>query len=203
MKNFKEYMSEMAKNLGNLSSNLRFYSFYRKKLYDDMLDEPIHKENGNIVTHKRLISHENIPATQYITLDKNKKEAVHNSIIIRHNPTKQFPFVHEENKVIERVKTDQLPAKFVEDLTYDHFAKSNIPFRSSDEQTPKGNNFWHSLTKRALNDGHHVYYHDGNVLHKSNKDNIDQHLNLYFGKTEEHTNKHMILSKQLLENKND
>lgn len=56
------------------------------------------------------------------------------------------------------------------------------------------------LTHKALEDGHHVYYHDGNKLHTTNPENIDTHLDSYFGDDKNHSfdNKHMILSKKNL-----
>lgn len=205
MKKFKNFLDEMARNIGNFTPPIEFYPEIRKKYYNDSHEEPIHKHvNSDIKVQKIVSSVDNLPAVSYYTNNHKTKETLHKSTIVRHNPTEKLPFHHEENRMIERVKnSSDLPKGYVENFTYDHFKNSKFPLRSSNTQTKRGNLMWKSLSKRALDDGYHVYFHDGEKLHKTNHENLNSHLNFYFGQSPEHETKHMILSKTKLGDKND
>lgn len=200
MKNFKSFLGEMARNIGNFTPPIEFYPEIRKKYYQDSHEEPIHKDmTDDIKVHKIVSSIDGKPAISYYTNNNKTKETLHKSVVVRHNPNKNLPFFHEENRIIERVKnTKDLPKGYATDFAYEHFKNSKFPLRSSDTQTKHGNSMWKKLTKRALDDNHHVYFHDGEKLNKTNYGNLESHLNSYFDSSDTHENKHMILSKTKL-----
>ena len=208
MKKFYEFIEEMARNIGEPFSPLDKSEDQRKTMYST---------NSNFVHHSYPISdNKSIELTKYVDANKNttystndhtNKEVLHYSNIKCHNPTKSIPFEHEEQHTVERVKGDKLPKEYATNMIYDHFKKSNIPLKSSNVQYRTGHNMWRKLAHKALEDGHHVYYHDGTTLHKSTKDNVDQHLDSSFGKEErrygktispDYETRHMILSKHKL-----
>lgn len=199
MISFKQFLNEMAKNLGVPYSFLK-QEKYRKLIFDQSKDHDVVDElSDNVKIHK----HVDGDTIHYSTNDHAKRETLHRSVIHKRKATKLLSFDHEEQNEVDRIKDDSLPKNYATDFIYNHFKKSDVPLKSSNTQYTKGRDLWERLSKKALTDGHNVYYHDGDKLHKSNADNIDYHLNSYFGDTSEHENKHMILSKRPLENKND
>ena len=200
MKTFKEYLYEMALDLGDASEFPFEKKGTRKGIYAFSQSNGFHSNPTPINdievkerTHINYTTKE--PITKYYTNDNKKKETVHASTVITHNPTKQLPFKHDEQTDVIRQKSDSLPHGYATNFIYNHFKNSEHPLRSSSEQFNDGNKMWNKLAHKALDDGHHVYYHDGEALNKSNKENIDSHLKSYFGDSPEHINKHIILSK--------
>ncbi len=203
MKTVQQFVVEMAMDKGSGYSFLTNSGNTRKSEYmahnmDTHVNHPI-VNNKNIELQKTTKELNGNTTTQYHTNDHNKKETLHRSIIIHHEPTEKLPFKHEEQSEVDRLNGGDLPNGYARDVTYNHFKNSEYPLRSSDEQFAPGHNMWKRLTNKALNDGHHVYFHDGNKLTKSNKENIDNHLESSFGKGEEYANKHMIISKKELD----
>lgn len=199
MKKFKSFLNEMAKDLGSSYSFLKDPQ-YRKVLFDHSKD---HKIVDSLSDNIKIHTHIDGDNIHYNTNDHAKQETLHRSVISKKSATKELPFDHQEQNEVDRIKDDSLPKNYAADFIYNHFKHSHLPLKSSDTQYTKGRDLWVKLANRALADDYHVYYHDGKQLHKSTKDNIDKHLNSYFGPTTEFESKHMILSKQLLENKND
>lgn len=206
MKTYKQLINEMAVNIGHSSFTPMDNESFRKREYEYNKDNSIHTKLSNDIsvhkhttynrtntdTHKKKI-------TYYHTLDHSKKECLHHSIIEHHLETKQFPFNHEVQTVVGRSKNSNLPKGHATDVTYEHFHNSTLPFRSSNEQYRHGHNMWRKLAHKALKDGHHVYHWDGKKLHKTNSENIENHLDSSFGKDKKFANKHMIISKEELD----
>ena len=202
MKTFKEYLNEMAMNYGDNESSLGLSKEERKSEYSEHKNDTHHSyptENKKIELHKKIKKESNgDTTTEYRTNDHSKKETIHRSIIFQNEPTTELPFKHEEQVEVDRKPDSGLPRGYARDVIYNHFKESNIPLKSSISQYIPGHKLWKDIAHRALNDGHHVYYHDGEKLHKSTPKNIDKHLESYFGDSSEHVNKHMILSKSEL-----
>lgn len=194
MKTFKEFLSEMAKQLG-YSYNPFTDDKIRKDMYSLSKDHEIsHHVNDHINVHKK----ETPDSIEYHTNDNRNNETLHYSNVLKHKPNNKLNFYHHEQNQVLRKSSDDLPRHYSEDFIYNHFKNSNVPLKSSDTQFKKGHTMWRNLSHKALDDGYHVYYHDGDRLNKSTKNNIDDHLNSYFGVSDDHENKHMILSKKEL-----
>ncbi len=209
MKTFQQFITEMAQDLGGHSyipldrENKRTEAYARSK-DDEHHSYPV--ADKNIVTHKKISAKANgEKQTEYNVNDHNKKETIFQSRIVAHGSTKKLPFRHEEQTEIHKQTGSNLPRGFGRDHTYNHFKNSDLPLRSSDTQFHAGHKMWSDITHRALDDGHHVYFHNGNRLIKSNKDNIDQHIKSSFGGYGDdfnlmgYQNKHMIISKKELD----
>ena len=107
----------------------------------------------------------------------------------------------DEQVTVERKRGDELPKGHATNVIYNHFKHSNNPLQSSVMQYDKGHYMWKKLVNKTLNDNLHVYHYDGSKLHKTTKENAEEHLKNSFGKSNDHYDKHMILSKTELENK--
>lgn len=208
MKKFRDFIEEMAHNIGDASySRLNLEPKFRESKYETNSKFEHHSyplpEDNSVALTKRVEGKN----TTYSTNDNDKKEVLHYSNIKHNGPTESLPFENEEQHIVERVKGGKLPPEYATNMIYDHFKQSNIPLRSSDAQYRHGHNMWRKLTHKALSDGHHVYYHDGKTLHKVTKQNIDDSLDSSFGKTEvkfrkeltpKYEDRHIILSKKEL-----
>lgn len=184
---------EMASNLGNPISDMNDQE-YRKKLYNHYSDAPkIKTINAHISLHKS----ENNNKTEISTLNDKTKEALHHAIFLNHKKSNTFPFDHQEQSLVERKQHEgskDLQKGHATNITYEHFKNSKLPLRTSDNQTTAGHGMWRTLVHKALDDGHHVYHWDGAKLHKTTKENANEHLNAYFNYGHGFRNKHMILS---------
>lgn len=199
MKSFITFMSEMAKDIGEKSYNPLDKEEKRKEFYNRSRDDSEHKfpsMDNNVTLQRRVkIDYNGEKQTEYHVNDHDKKEATFRSVIVTHRPTQELPFKHDEQIAIDRQTGVDLPRGFGRDVIYNHFENSEHPLRSSDIQFHAGHKMWHDIAHRALADGHHVYFHDGRKLYKSNEQNLDKHLAASFGKHDDYTNKHIILSK--------
>lgn len=204
MKTYKQ-ITEMAMNIGDSSFTPMDNESFRKREYDHNKDNKVHSKLGKDVSvHKHTIYNRTEidphrkKITYYHTLDHNKKECLHHSVIEHHMKSKSFPFNHEVQVTVGRHKDGNLPKGHATDVTYEHFHNSTLPLKSSDEQYRHGHNMWRRLAHKALKDGHRVYHWDGKSLHKTTSDNIEEHLDSSFGKDKKFKNRHMILSKDEL-----
>ncbi len=132
------------------------------------------------------------------TNDVELEETIHVSTIELVVSKKDFPFSFEIQTTVNRLKDSTLPKNYATDFIYDYFKKSKYPLRSSHIQLIQGRNMWVRLVKMALNDNYYVYYFDSERLHLANKDNIDEYINLYFGKGFDYAKKHLFISKKAL-----
>ena len=193
MKTFKVYLDEMAVNIGDHSWSELSQPSYRSKMYD------LTKNNHTIKTLEsgaKLHKHIDKNKTKYTTNDHDNKETLHYSRIEHNDSTKDFPYEHDEQTQVDRVKdSSKIPKGHATDVTYDHFKQSKYPLRTSDTQFRKGHEMWHRLVDKALDDGHHVYHWDGKSLHKTTQENKKDHLSDSFGQGDNYQHKHMILSK--------
>ncbi len=201
MKSFKAYIEEMAKNIGMhsyspLNSSRESGKTIRNHKFLNTNKDPIIEElPDHVKLHKREFDNK----TEYTTNDHKNEQTLHRALIVHRRKTAEFPFEHEEQTEVDRVKgSDKLPKGHATKVTYDHFEHSNLPLRSSDLQFQKGHEMWHRLVDRALKDGHHAYHWDGERLHKTSTENKEEHLKNSFGKGDEYKNKHMIISKNEL-----
>ena len=190
---FKEYLEEMAYHL-DVGSGLA-NSMHRKDIYAKTRHLPVHmKINDHVSVHKETTK----TGIDYHTLDHKTGECIHQSIIHRSNQ----PFDCEVQTSADKYEHKSLPKGYATDFVYGHFKTSDMPLRSDNTQSAAGHSMWKRLVDKALNDGHHVYYHDGKQLHKTTHQNKEQHLHSYFGDhyDEYHYHRHMILSKKDLHN---
>jgi hypothetical protein len=209
MKSYLQLIKEMAVNIG------RPYSLFDSKpnrlvLYDRHKKDKQHENiTDNIKVHIDKSKFGDNSSTTYTTLDHNKKEALHQTAVNEVEPTKEFPYKHDQQKQVSRQHTkdnSDLPKGHATNVIWNHFLKSKNPLRSSDEQYTEGHKLWHRIVKRALDSGHHVYHWDGNKLHKTTHEVMEDHLSKSFSeeKYDESTrNKHMIISKKKLKSNED
>jgi hypothetical protein len=209
MKSYKNFIEEMARNIGDSSySPIKSNKDVRMQYYKQSILYKHHSypiAGNKEIEIKHGLDHDGNEV--YHTNDNTKKETIHRSVIKTHAPTKKLKFEHQEQKEADRTPDDILPKEYVTNLIYDHFKKSEHPLRSSDSQYLHGHKMWRKLAHKALDDKHHVYYFDGKMLHKSNNDNINSHLDSSFGKSDiirgvppkiNYEHRHIILSKKLL-----
>ena len=201
MKSFRYFIGEMAKNLnpGNVDIDVPLDNLNTRREYYKISSNMKHYSSPSFNKDLEVVKHHSIengePLIEYHTNNNKTKETIHRSAIITHNPTKRLPFKHDEQVETFRQKDGELPKGYGVDFTYNHFKNNEHPLRSSRDQLIGGNKMWHKLAHKALDDGHYVYFHDGENLHKTTKENIDNHLKSYFGDSDDYTNKHIILSK--------
>jgi hypothetical protein len=200
MKTFKQFMAEMVDNIGIHEPNVVHNEKNQNTKYHETKSWPIaHNVTDHIKLHKLDADY----GTRYVTNDHNKQKTIHVSNFNKNAPTSKIPFAHEEQLDVEKDKHSDLPRGYVTDMVYNHFKHSALPLRSSSTQSEDGHKMWRKLTKKALDDNHHVYYIDGKGITKSDSSNIDDHLDKYFNKDEDYdmddpdkySNRHMILSK--------
>jgi hypothetical protein len=208
MKSYWDFIEEMARNIGNYPySRLNNDREFRLEKYKTDSNYPIYQydtgdQNVNVTKHI-----DNNGTIHYSTNDHSSKEIIHYSNIETHKPTAKLPFRHQEQTMVERIKDNRLPKEYATNFIYNHFKSSNLPLRSSDTQYRTGHNMWRKLAHKALDDGYRVYYHDGSQLNKSNKVNVDKHLDSSFGVETrirgntlppDYEQRHIILSKKEL-----
>ena len=209
MLSFSQFINEMAANIGNRSfSPIKDTPTGRYDIYNNHKNDPlVNKISSSILVHKSTNAVGDTNQTHYTTLDHDNKEALHQSIINHYPSNDKIPFEHETQEVVDRTNTNKLPKGYALDHIYRHFVNNNIPLKTSDGQYRKGHEMWRRLSNRALDDGHNVYHYDGNKFHKSNKENIESHLDNSFNPKQdketnkEYQNRHMIISKTPIKNK--
>jgi hypothetical protein len=191
MISFKEFITEMAFHM-EVGNGLANSANQRKSMYNETHNLLEHSRINTSVSVHRL---SNDKVTEYHTLDHRNKESLHYCTIHKDSS----PINCEVQTGVSKAHSEQLPKHHATNVVYNHFKQSKLPLRSDKIQSNAGHKLWHRLVTRALGDGHHVYYHDGNKLHKTNKDNVSHHLESYFGdEADSHPSKHMILSKDIL-----
>jgi hypothetical protein len=216
MSTLKE-LKEMAHALGasmysRLDTNVNNYrnEFY-KLTHKNKIVSNVNGSGSGVNVHRHITKENGIPVrTEYHTNDHDSKETLHNAVVSYQAKTDKFPYEHEVQKVVERVKSnDRLPNGHATNVIYDHFKKSKYPLRSDSNQYTDGHKMWHRLVDKALDNGHHVYHWDGKQLQQTIHENKAKHLTNSFGnddviglkKREPHEkfeNHHMIISKNPL-----
>jgi len=181
----------MARDVGKVSTFVLKKEIGRKGEFRNSKDNPKDHDLGDDI-HVHKSSYRN--TTIYHTNDHKSRQTLHISEIKHNKPTKELPFEHIKQDRTERAKTDRLPKKYAQDFIYNHFKSQKHPLVSSESQFHAGHHMWRQLAHRALKDKKHVYYHDGEKLHKSNASNIDHHLDSSFGEGKGFEHKHMIIS---------
>lgn len=175
MKSFKLF-HEMSINVGDVKMDLTT-AHDQKIHFKKSRNYPIVDNlTGNVKKH--VLKHNNI--TKYYTNDHDSGKTLYKSEFHEHNPTKFIPFKHQEQTSVERISTKLLPKNYALHETLNHLHNSDLPLISSTYQTPLGHNMWKKLSHKALETGHHVYYHDGSKIHKTTSENIENHLHSYF-----------------------
>ncbi|MDD4242719.1 MAG: hypothetical protein PHG08_00265 [Bacilli bacterium] len=201
MKTFKTFMNEMATIVSNLYNELDDEDGkVRKNLYEKSKNNYVEKTMPNNITlHHNMEIKGGRVYTNYHTNDNNKKETIHYATIIKKNKSKDLPFDHEEQiEVRKQSNNSNLPKGHATDVIYNHFKNGELPLKSSLSQTQQGHKMWERLAHRAMDEGHHVYHHNGTELIKSTPKTIDNHLKSSFGDDVEYSHKHMIISKKEL-----
>lgn len=188
----KMRLDEMAYRQDNMQSMLST-EHNRKLLYSTI------SASANNIHHKELdsgamvVKHVSGNKTAYHTLDHDKNEVIHKSVISREAT------IHgdaEYNESVDRDQTnDKLPKGHAADLTYEHFMKSDVPFRTADVQSPNGHKMWRGMVDRALTDQHHVYFSNNGKLQSVTHENKNEVMSAYYGKHLDAHRKHIILSK--------
>jgi len=197
MKSFLEFIYEMAHNIGEHSYSPLKSERERKSKFNNSVGDKIHnKLSDYLIIHKTT----NGNSTLFHTNDHSTAETLHSSLIKHKQSSKEFPFDHIIQEEVDRKPGGILHKGYAVDFLYNHFNDQHLPLVSSETQYRKGHELWRKLVHKALDNGHHVYHWDGSKLHKSNKNNVEQHLNSSFGKygDESYANKHMVISKNEL-----
>lgn len=202
MKSFREYIDEMAFDIGDAPSsalnnpnNPEKHQRFEHSKNHPVVRTIMHK-NNELKLHKHVDKDDVI---EYTTNDHKNKETLHASTIVRKTATTKFPIEHEEQIEVNRVKDiNKLPKGHATDVTYDHIKTSKFPLKTSNLQQKKGHEMWHRLVDKALDDKHNVYHWDGSKLHKTTQENKKEHLANSFGQDDSHLDKHMLISKHEL-----
>lgn len=185
MQNHFNFITEQAHRLnrGSLSvfNNQEMvdrYTGYTKNI-------PVSAElPGNIKLHKH--------GSNYLT---SKDGIVAHYASFSHSPaTKEFPHETIFQNIVDQQPNS--PKGAAREALLHIAANSDIPVRTDKEQTDDGHNMWRKAVPEALNRGLRVYHWDGEKLHKTTDDNMEAHLNSYFG--DGLYQKHMIISKKEL-----
>lgn len=198
-----KHILEMAKRMKSPSSHVLDDVDTRKKLFTVHSNSPIiHYDTGTpaIKVHKITIGVGKKALTTITTNDHDKKETLHHAQI-RTNENLIPGVTTDEQVSVERKRGEDLPKGHATNVIYHHFEHSKHPLQTSVLQYDKGHDMWHRLVHKALDEGHRVYHWDGVKLHKTTKENANEHLQNSFGNSNDHYDKHMILSKAELEDK--
>lgn len=205
MKSFKLF-HEMSINVGNKKLDIST-EHDQKHTFNTSHHYPIDSDLGNNLK-KHIKKQGNV--TKYYINDHNSGKTLYKSEFHEHNPTTLLPFKHQEQTSVERTNTKLLPKDYALHETLNHVNKTKLPIISSTYQTPSGHHMWKKMVAAAFVNGHHIYYHDGERLHKSNAENMNSHLNSYYdpgtnydanGKLInplDYEHKHMIISREKL-----
>lgn len=187
-------LEEMSFSAGDGSELSKMKSkVYRNGMFYGFQDEPVVADHGNLKLHKQTKG----DSTKYALLDHNKEEAVYKSHFAHHKAgTRNIPFDHDEQVMVDKHKDSPISAW---EHSYHHFEHSDHPLVTSDIQSDQGKKLWHKMSKKALDNGHHVYYHsESGKLIKLNHENLDKYVNKYHGDSFAHENRNLILSKKEL-----
>ena len=181
---------EMALSAGDGSELSYLHTrIFREKMYHEHKNNPKEFENVHV---KRTQS-----STEYATLDHNKEEATHHSLIKhRKSGYRNIPFDHDEQISVNSMKGSN-PGQSVRIMMH-HLESSDVPIVSSEIQSDQGHKMWKSFAESALNKGHHVYYHDHNGLIQLNHDNLNHYHKKYFGDALKNEETNMVVSKKAI-----
>lgn len=159
---------------------------YRQKHYNDHKHDKIAFGNVRVKTTDS--------STEYSTLDDNLEETTHTSFIKhRKSGYRNIPFDHDEQLSVNSVKGKHKNQAV--NVMLHHVQHSGKPLVSSEIQSDQGHKMWKNFMSSALNNGHHVYYHEHSGFTKLNKDNYESFHRKYFGDTLKHENTNIIVSK--------
>lgn len=190
---------EMARSSDSVGANMFSDSHQSRMIGAQAKTHPKHDWAGTLAGH--TLHHDNYENRhEYTTVDKNGL-AVHYSVFAN-NKHKELPFKHTTQILAGKDKTNpKLGKGYVGSLALHHMEHTKTPLVSDSDQSPEGHKMWHHITKTAMDKGHHVYHWDGAKLNKTTPENHAEHMAKSFGKTDDHAEKHMVVSPHDLEKK--
>lgn len=193
MKTFKEFVSEMALNIGRPFSLLHDRENFSNTVYSNTENSENVMDYGDEI--KLHIVKGNNTVNFYVNDHKNKK-TLFTSTIDTVNANSKIPFDHITQSGVDRVKSyDRLPKRFATSFIYNHWNSQSLPLKSSNLQYTTGRDMWSRLVDMAHENKKNVYMIDEyKRLHKVTKENKNDIMDLYFGKESEKENRHLLLS---------
>lgn len=170
-------------------------------LYKKMLSEmtfPIPDVNGGLLTdadkktYVDNVHHFDFTKTNSMNdlghfLDGNKHiyvtfsngTPIHTAHIYNHpKHAHGVPFSHDTQSMVSQ---DIGTRSVAREAMMHHIEHSSVPLISDWGQSGSGHSMWRKFAKESIDRGHHVYMWDGNQLHKSTRDNVESHLDDYYG----------------------
>lgn len=192
MKTYKQFVQEMAQNIGSPFSMIENIKSYSSNKFQSTKDTPS-VDIGNDLKLHVIHDHNKI---RNIVNDHKLGKTVYESNIRYNEPSDRLPFHTIEQVSVDRVKsTEKLPKGFATDFIYNHWNSQHRPLISSDMQYTTGRNMWSRLVEMAHKNKKHVTYvnEHGNksVVTPLNKDKI---FDEFYGKSDEHLKRTLVLS---------
>ncbi len=201
MKSFKQFLSEMSADIGEIPSPYESSTGRRQAYYNDTSDIlPSHEGDWK---HVKKIGTKSLKArhedghTVYAIDDDNEGQRYGHAIIRKDGVSTFKDVPHEMTSDVARSRTG-IPKGIITDIVYNHFKKSAKPLASSGYQSVHGHGMWRKLAKRALDDGHHVYHLKDGELIKLDHDNLEDELNSTWQDEGDKVHRHIVLSKHPL-----
>jgi hypothetical protein len=124
-------------------------------------------------------------------------QAVHMTSFARDNSKSILPFDYDHQGIVDQ--HESAPKGTARAVILKHLDLHKVPISSSDVQTEAGHKMWRKLVPDAIDKGYHVYYWDSEKLHKTDRSNMEAHLNSYFG---DDPTKRMVISKEPIHGSN-
>jgi hypothetical protein len=131
------------------------------------------------------------------TIDHQNKRMVHVTKVTMFKADSTFPHDRIEQELVDKDSNHPIGSRpgYARSFAYSHWMSQHLPFRSSPDQAIGGHKMWLKYSKSALDAGKHVYYHSPETgFVKLNNNNLEEYHNRYFGKTDEHRTKSLVLS---------
>lgn len=196
MLSYSQFLNEMAKRIpsepGDITSYLDVPNA-SEKLYSKTAQ--LKGEDVEGLENTKLHAGQTDPSTRmYILNDHANKKSIFASTIKTMEPNSSVPMKHIMQTEVSTKRDSGVPKGFGTNFIYNAWSKQPHPLASGIEQHDAGRDMWKRLVDRALDSGNKAYYMEPNNKVEINHQNKDELINRYFGDTEEHKQKHLVLS---------
>lgn len=181
-KNFKQYLNEMAQNIGKPYSPLQHATGWQEHLYTKSSKLPV-------LFRILGIDIDGVHGANTLELFANiENKTVYHAKFSKHQPDDICKTLYLVQDEVDKTRDNSTPKGFAGDVLIQVCIKYNTPIRTSSSQFTAGNDMWKSIIAKAVGDHLFVYFYNGEKLSRI--------LNTpdYFGKSEKYLSKHVILS---------
>lgn len=188
------YLMEMALDIGaNTNPRISTDRDLRRQMYSKTKELPS-VDIGS--THKVKIF-ENRSKITYVTPDTKTGEVNHVSKFSKEDGDQEgdFSFPHLVQFDVAKNKNSDIKTDHVQNVMFHAMDKTDLPLKSDSRQYTGGHGLWKRFARTALDRGYHVYRTSGENVYPLDRQNIESHLDSYFGAYPDSETNHIVVSK--------